>query len=127
MNALDIAVEKLRSMQVGQFKGKSFFDLPSIERADIIMAYMAENPEQVNDLMDDISEDLLTDIFGYLAARNWAEASRIMALSMANTPAGGDILAAMEKRAEHALQDRDASNRLEETRLDGAVVYNIRG
>lgn len=123
MNALETAIDKLRAMQVGQFKGKSFFDLPSIERADIIMAYMAENPEQVNDLLDDVSEELIADIFGYLASRNWSDAARIMALAMANTPAGGDILAAMEKLAERALHDREVENRYESTRLQGAVVY----
>lgn len=131
MTALEIAAEKLDGIRIAvqngrMKKGADLFDLPSLDRSDVIMAYIAENPESFDDCAEDIESALLSDIAGYMAKREFEQAARIMALAMANTPAGGDILAAMQEKAERFIHDREVENRYEENRLQGAAVYYIR-
>lgn len=131
MTALETAVDKLENVRIAVQNGNlpkhaGLFDLPSLDRADVIMAYIAENPEAFDDCLEDIESALLSDIAGCMAKREFEQAARIMALAMANTPAGGDILQAMQERAEQFIRDREASNRLEENRLEGAVVYYMK-
>ena len=131
MTALETAVDKLENVRIAIQNGKmpkhaGLFDLPSLDRSDVIMAYIAENPEAFDDCAEDIESALLSDIAGYMAKREFEQAARIMALAMANTPAGGDILQSMQERAEAFIHDREVENRYEETRLEGAVVYYMK-
>ena len=67
MNALETAVDKLENVRIAIQSGKmpkhaGLFDLPSLDRADVIMAYISENPESFDDCLEDIESALLSDI-----------------------------------------------------------------
>lgn len=131
MSALETAVGKLddirNAIASGKMKkGSDLWDLPTLDRGDVVIAYLAENPERFDDCCEDIETTLLGDIMQKLAERDYTEAGRILALCIPNTPAGGDILAHVQSKAEDFIAQREAENRYEAERLSGAVVY-LRG
>lgn len=127
MSALDTAIDKMDgvrlAVQNGQMpRGSDLYSLQCEDRADVVVAYLQENPEQLDDCLDDFSNDAIAYMLERLAARDYKEAGRIMALTIANTPAGGDILGRQQKAAERAIYEREQDNAAEQSRLNGAVV-----
>lgn len=115
MSMFNIALDKFdrieAAVHLGQMKdGSTFFDLPTHDRAEILSAYISENPEDASHYMEDISLKLIADVFSMASAGHFEQMGRVIAYACASTPASADTLAKIYQRVAQYKAETKAEN-----------------
>lgn len=131
MTALETAVEMMDAVHVAVQNGEmqrhsDLRDLHAHWRGEVLAAYFKEDMEDFIECAGQIGRDKQNEIIELIFNGQKGQAREALLAAMADTPLAQNILQDLSERAEAFIHDREASNRLEETRLQGAVVYYMK-